>query len=179
MSRDVLTNPNMLTLLAYQALVPKVCAKCGLRFDEAIREELRLDAKHPGIRFEAPHLMEIKELLETKFKLPTDSFRFRNPRGCEHCSSRGTKGVTVVAEMLMPDRAWLEFTRVFKDYEAMVSYRMTSDGKFTTASMTGKTIFEHTLFKAFQGVVDPRQCQRFETFARFEIAPKLRPSDSK
>ena len=40
--------------------------------------------------------------------------------------------------------------------------------------MKGKTIFEHTLYKALRGWVDPRQCERFDGFRRFEIAPKLR-----
>ena len=83
-------------------------------------------------------------------------------------------GVTVVAELVLPYRRWLEFTREGRDYEAMVHYRQGSDGHFDTPDMKGKTIFEHTLYKALRGWVDPRQCERFDGFRRFEIAPKLR-----
>ena len=98
----------------------------------------------------------------------------QNPHGCEKCNGRGTKGVTVVAELVLPYRRWLEFTREGRDYEAMVHYRQGSDGHFDTPDMKGKTIFEHTLYKALRGWVDPRQCERFDGFRRFEIAPKLR-----
>lgn len=171
MSRDVLTNPNMLSLLAYQALVPKLCPHCKHTPDQAIaaaREKEKLAGVPTN---EADHLVEILQLVEERFKLPREVFRFRNLEGCEKCSHRGTKGLTVVAEMTIPDRPWLALTREFKDYEAMVHYRSFSDGRFDTENMTGKTCFEHTLYKSFIGLVDLRQCERFDSFKRFEIRP--------
>jgi len=75
----------------------------------------------------------------------------------------------VVAEILTPDRKWLNLIRQGKDYEAMMYYRSKSDGNFKSENMDGKTVFEHTLHKALLGEVDPRHCERFDSFDRFEI----------
>lgn len=179
MSRDVLTNPNMLSMLAYQALTPKLCPHCAHTGEEALLVAAEIDAKHPDVSNEERHIREILESVDTRFKLDSKQLRFRNTAGCSHCSERGTKGVTVVAEMCIPDRQWLEYSRAGQDYEAMVHYRQASDGRFDTPSMTGKTIFEHTLYKALSGGVDPRQCERFDSFKRFALAPTLSNSDRK
>jgi type II secretory ATPase GspE/PulE/Tfp pilus assembly ATPase PilB-like protein len=179
MSRDVLTNPNMLTLLCYQALVPKVCPNCAFGRSEALRFARLFDAERPGAAYTERNLAGILKDIDQRFKLDLDAFRFKNPEGCASCRSRGTKGVTVVAEMLCPDREWLEWTRAGKDYEAMVHYRSASNGDRTSPNMMGKTVFEHALYKSFIGEVDPTQCTRFDTFARFELDPKLKSSDRK
>lgn len=177
MSRDVLTNPNMLSLLAYQALVPKLCSKCSLTGAEAIERATEQDAKLPGVSNEAQDLVELLHCVDTRFHLDPMQLRFKNSIGCPVCHHRGTKGVTVVAEMLIPDRPWLEFTRDGKDYEAMVHYRQGSDRKLDSPDMTGKTVFEHTMYKALLGGVDPRQCKRFDSFKRYEVTPSLKTSD--
>lgn len=171
MSRDTLTNPNMLTLLAYQALVPKLCPHCKFAPTDAIANAQHRDSLDGGQFNRAGNIIDSLAQIELRFKLPRDAFRFRNEDGCDKCSERGTKGQTVVAEMTMPDRRWLELTRVSKDYEAMVYYRSQGDSKFDSPDMTGKTVFEHTLYKAFTGLVDPTQCSRFDSFKRFEIEP--------
>jgi general secretion pathway protein E len=174
MSRDVLTNPNILSLLAYQALVPKLCPHCSFDAKNALESASEHDLNEGGDSSQYWHLQELLDCVRSRFKLGTDTLRFRNPHGCDKCNGRGTKGVTVVAELVLPYRRWLEFTREGRDYEAMVHYRQGSDGHFDTPDMKGKTIFEHTLYKAIRGWVDPRQCERFDGFRRFEIAPKLR-----
>ncbi len=179
MSRDVLTNPNMLTLLCYQALVPKVCPKCAFTHKAALEHAHAVDAAHPGSSYTERNLQGILGNLEKRFEMALDTFRFKNPEGCSHCRNRGTKGVTVVAEMLSPDRQWLEWTRAGKDYEAMVHFRSFSNHDRTSPDMTGKSVFEHTLYKAFIGQVDPTQCTHFDTFSRFELNPTIKPSDKK
>jgi type II secretory ATPase GspE/PulE/Tfp pilus assembly ATPase PilB-like protein len=157
MSRDVLTNPNMLSLLAYQALVPKLCPHCRIRGDA-----------YPNQLSDSKHIKTVLSVLKSRFKLPANLFFFRSSQGCEHCKFRGTRGLSVVGEMLMPDRKWLSLIRDAKDYEAVVYYRSMSDKKLESPDMTGKTVFEHTLYKAITGLVDPRQCERFDSFNRFE-----------
>ena len=51
-------------------------------------------------------------------------------------------------------------------------FRSQSDGLHDSSNMNGKTVFEHTLFKAVQGLVDPRQCERFDSFLRFDVREK-------
>ena len=116
-----------------------------------------------------PEVAEYLEILERRFKVPTYNLRFKHVGGCPACGGRGTKGKTIVAEMWQPDRKWLELVRANNDYGALMHYRSFSDGDFTSEDMTGKTVFEHTLYKALQGAVDVRNCEEFETFERFEI----------
>lgn len=158
MSRQSLTNPNMLTLLCYQALVPILCPHCKLPA-----------GRLPKTDREYAHAVFVISMLGSRFKLDINRFFLRNPEGCSHCQGRGTVGLTVVAEMLMPDRQWLQLTRDGKDYEAVQHYRSLSDKDFCSPNMTGKTVFEHALYKALQGEIDPRQCERFDSFRRFEI----------
>ena len=99
--------------------------------------------------------------------LPTHQLRWKRVGGCEHCKHRGTTGLTVVAEMIMPDEDWLRAIRDGKDLDAAAIYRSTSDGDLLSPDMTGKTAFEHTLFKALNGAVDARQCSRFGVWTRF------------
>jgi type II secretory ATPase GspE/PulE/Tfp pilus assembly ATPase PilB-like protein len=161
MNRDVLTNPNMLTLLAYQALVPLLCPHCKLDGDSAI--------KHPAMMADARHIQSLLGTMEKRMRMERKLFYFRNPLGCEHCRQRGTKGLTVVAEILTPDTTWLHLIRQGEDHKAVMHFREQSDRRLHSADMTGKTIFEHTLHKAAQGWVDPRQCERFDSVQRFEL----------
>lgn len=152
MNREVLTAPNMLTLLGYQALVPVLCPHCAHDIEEA--EEL-----FPDVAEVSRHIRALG--------LDASSFRWKRLGGCDHCGNRGTVGQTVVAEMLMPDEDWLRPIREGRDADAVEVYRSRSDRDFTSSNMDGKTVFEHTLLKAYRGHVDARQCSRFDNFNRF------------
>jgi type II secretory ATPase GspE/PulE/Tfp pilus assembly ATPase PilB-like protein len=166
LSRQALTSPNIINLLVYQALVPLVCTHC---------------ADTPAVAAAAdPEVAELLALMQTKFRVPTERLRFKHAGGCERCRGRGTKDMTVVAELWQPDRRWLQLVRENDDYGALLHYRSHSDGDFCSENMHGKTVFEHTLHKALNGLVDPRACEEFDTFERFEVlgvgvpAPRLR-----
>lgn len=151
MSRAILTAPNMVTLMAYQALVPTLCPHCARSTADAID-----DGSVSRIAFTMDSL-----------GLDTSAMRWKHDAGCVHCNHRGTTGLTVVAEMLMPDEDWLRLVREGKDSEAVEVYRSYSDGDLSSPNMRGKTVFEHTLYKALNGMVDARQATRFDTWARF------------
>lgn len=152
MNREVLTSPNMLTLLVYQALVPKLCPNCSHTSSQAA-------ALDPNVN----------NILKNIYRLELDEsiFRWKNTMGCSQCRRRGTVGQTVVAEMMMPDNDWLRLIRDSKDTEAAAHYRSSSDRNLLSGNMDGKTVFEHTLFKASQGTVDVRQCSRFDVWSRY------------
>lgn len=152
LSRDVLTAPNMLTLLVYQALVPKLCPACSATTAEAM-------ITHPEVAKTVAHFATLD--------LPTKPMRWRRMGGCKHCAHRGTIGLTVVAEMHMPDEDWLAAIRARDDTHAVEIYRSYSDGNLASFNMAGKTVFEHALWKALQGHIDARQCTRFDSFARY------------
>jgi len=152
MSREVITGPNMLTLLVYQALVSKLCPACCLTTEDALRAS-----------DDVPGVVDVLDSLG----LPLGGFRWKHSGGCSICKHRGTVGLTVVAEMMMPSEEWLKPTREGRDPDAVEAYRSFSDGILLSPDMTGKTVFEHTLYKAATGQVDARQCQRFDNFKRF------------
>ena len=160
-SRQALTGPNILNLLVYQALVPKLCRCCALPTPLA----LRLD----------PDAREIEEVLRRRFGLPTGRLRWTRPEGCAACQGRGTHGKTIVAEMLQPDRTWLRHVRNNDDDAALQHFRSFGNRQFDSPDMTGKTVFEHALYKALQGEIDVRNCEEFDGFERFEIFPAGRP----
>ena len=151
MSREILTGPNILTMLVYQALVPVLCPVCS--YDSV----------------EAANSNEITFLTNEwrKIGIPTHTMRWKREGGCPQCNHMGTIGLTVVAEMLMPDDVWLKHIRDGDDWAAFNHYLSFSDNKFHSPNMTGKTVYEHTLFKAINGQVDARQCNRFEGLHRF------------
>ena len=71
--------------------------------------------------------------------------------------------------MFSPDRSWLELIQQHRDHDAVLYMRSHSDRQPASSNMSGKTIFEHTLYKATQGWVDPRQCERFDSMQRFTV----------
>ncbi|AMR78616.1 ATPase, T2SS/T4P/T4SS family [Cupriavidus nantongensis] len=144
-----LTMPNFWNLIVYQALVPTLCADC--------KEPL------------SDHLPDLAQFLEERFSLDTSGMRVRNPKGCPKCNHTGVAGVEVVAEMLQPTRAILDKIRKGEIFEAERLWRASWDGRFDTPNMTGKTVFQHALYKAYLGRIDPRTVETFETFDRFEI----------
>ena len=159
-SRQALTGPNILNLLVYQALVPRLCRCCALPTSAA----LRLD----------PDAREIEEVLRRRFGLATAGLKWTRPEGCAACQGRGTFGKTIVAEMLQPDRVWLRHVRNNDDDAALQHFRSASNRQFESPDMTGKTVFEHALHKALQGEIDVRNCEEFDGFERFEILPRER-----
>lgn len=158
LTRQALTGPNILNLLVYQALVPKLCLHCADTTAAAVRAD--------------PDLAETVEVLDRRFRVPTDRLRWEHRGGCARCDGRGTRGKTLVAEVLRPDRTWLRRVRDNDDDGAMLHHRASSDGDFLSPDMTGKTVFEHALWKALQGEVDVRCCEEFDAFSRFEILPR-------
>lgn len=155
LNRQALTNPNILNLLVYQALVPLLCGACA---DTPVQAAAR-----------DPEVAELVGLLQTRFALSSEPLRFKHAGGCTACKGRGTAGRTIVAEMWLPDRQWLQLVRADDDHAALLHYRSHSDADFHSENMDGKTVFEHTLFKALRGLVDPRECNQFDSFERFEI----------
>ena len=152
MNREVLTAPNMLTLMVYQALVPVLCGNCSFTTEQAL-------ASGEGIRHYVDYLRQLG--------IPLDTLRWKNPNGCSHCNGRGTTGQTVVAEMLMPSDDWLKAIRAHDDALANEVYISESDHDLASMNTKGKTVFEHTMLKALSGMVDVRQCSRFDNFQRY------------
>lgn len=147
-SMETLTTPGFWQLIVYQALVPVLCG-CKLPARGQIDNTL--------------------DYLERRFDLSTDKMYVKNPEGCPKCRHTGVIGQTVVAEMMQPDRQLLELLRERRLFDAEKLWRSRWDGRFDSPDMQGKTVFQHALYKAYLGEIDPRVVERFTAFDRFEI----------
>ncbi|WP_080416850.1 ATPase, T2SS/T4P/T4SS family [Burkholderia ubonensis] len=149
-SMETLTRPRFWALVVAQALVPRLCS-CSS--DQCADETI-------------PH---ITAFIRERFQIDTSNMRTKKEGGCPLCSGRGTKGLTVVAEMYQPTRNFLQAMRSNDDYAAERIWRSESDKRFDSPDMRGKTMFEHALYKAYKGLIDPRQVETFELFDQYEI----------
>lgn len=162
---DILATKKYLSASMYQRLLPKLCPSC------------RLPAKSVLPR-------ATQEVLQKKFGLDVSHMYTANKDGCQACrlesvNTEGTKGQTVVAEILVPndamrfamkDKAWPEVERL---------WRTARQSGFGSADMKGKTAFEHALYKAAKGVVDPLDIEiDFEPFETYQIIGDSEPMGS-
>lgn len=153
---ELLATGKFLSAIMYQKLMPVLCEHCRVPAESVL----------PSTTL---------ELLRKKFSLRTAGMRCASSGGCEACSidgipSQGTQGLTVVAEILVPNiairhaikqRDWLVLEKL---------WRGSRQAAFDDPDMTGKTAFEHALYKASIGLVDPRDIEReFEAFGSYEI----------
>ena len=153
---DILGTKKYLTAVIYQKLLPLLCAHC---------------------KIPAPRLLskEKQHVLTSKFFVDVGTMYTANVEGCDKCrlngvSTEGTKGQTVVAEILTPDDAmrirmkeknWPELERIWRSARAT---------PFTHVDMSGKTAYEHALYKATQGLIDPNDIEAdFEPFETYQI----------
>ncbi|ABM59417.1 type II secretion system protein E [Verminephrobacter eiseniae EF01-2] len=170
LTRQELTGAGLLGLLDYQALVPILCPRCCM--DQAgIVDCLHRAGDGQSLR-EARYIRYLARTINERFDIEPRILRFRNLSGCEHCRRRGTTGLTICAEILLPDDDWLDLSAAGKDREAMRDWRLRfSDKNPTSENMNGKLVIEHALYKACKGVIDPRNIERFGQLATLEILP--------
>lgn len=163
LTRQELTSGNLLASLNYQALVPLLCPHCAIdNAQKAIDDH--------GNSAEGRYLGRMLNTLETKFNISRNVFKFRNLEGCTICRHRGTKGLTIVAEMMMPEDPWLDLAAAGKDREAMRWWRKTySDKNYASENTNGKLVIEHAMYKAIAGLIDPVSIERFGQLDALEI----------
>ena len=84
--RDTLGSKNFISALVYQRLVPALCPHCKVPMSKAdwVSDDFR-------------------KLLRNKFGLDPETLFVTHPEGCEFCDHMGSKGVTVAAEIVVPD----------------------------------------------------------------------------
>jgi type II secretory ATPase GspE/PulE/Tfp pilus assembly ATPase PilB-like protein len=153
MPRSVLAGKRFISALVYQSLLPTLCPRCSLSATTIMPAE-RL------------HLME------KKFQVSVDRVQVVNERGCSHCHG-GRYGQTVAAEIILPDSETLRLFRDGLDVEAERRWRQTRSSGFDDSDMTGKTAFEHGLYKCLQGRIDPRDLEHaFESLRTYEVVDK-------
>ena len=145
---DEVSSEKFVNAVGNQKLIPLLCPKCKKSAADVM----------PAAQL---------ELLRTKFGLDTSKMACRDENGCEHCRlpglftragkvAAGTKGQTLAMELFRPTPEFLERVAVRDWRGAEKVWRNTRFAGFGDADMTGKTIYEHALYKASQGIIDPR-----------------------
>lgn len=168
LSRSELTAGSILAALSYQALLPKLCPHCALDTQAACQQLHTL-----GRADQAQHIARVVHTLEHHFGIAGVPLRFKNVEGCAQCRQRGTKGLTIAAEMMRPDDEWLDLTGEGKDRAAWRHYREAySNLDLTSPNMHGKTVLEHALYKAIHGWIDPRQLEVFGPLHLYDVLGK-------
>lgn len=154
-SPEVLATRKFLSAVMYQKLLQVLC-ECAMP---------------------AHQIMSASELavISDRFKVSTDKMRCASADGCDMCNvdgvpSGGTVGVTVVAEIFVPTDNDLILIRGRQWTALESSWRATRKDAFDEPDMTGKTAFEHALYKACHGAIDPRDIEaEFESFSSYKI----------
>lgn len=147
-----------LSAVMYQKLLPKLCPHC----------------KVPALQVMPKRTQDV---LRLKFNVNPATMFVANEAGCPHCLVKdvgiaGTKGMTVVAEILTPNDAILDSIRQMHWMEVERLWRSQRTAGFDSAHMRGKTAFEHALYKACAGLVDPFDIEAdFESFDTYNVFP--------
>lgn len=159
-SRDFLATPGILKLLVYQALLPLLCQHCAL------------DAPEEGSPGRTAW-QRCRERIASLYDVDVSGLRVRNPHGCAVCSSHhlpelnGFAGRTVVAEMIEPgvDDDFLLCVRRGDNIEQRRRLARQRRAAYDNPDMSGKTAMECAVYKALNGLVDPRDIEaRFQSF---------------
>ena len=129
-------SPWFFSLIIYQSLLPKTCIHCGIPFEVA------------GV----PDYY--KDSLRTLFFDDVENIKFHNPDGCDHCNN-GIKGLTLCAEMLIPDEQFSLLIRDKKYTEARKYWEEEMPPIDLNAEYQGHTIDDHILWQVKKGVICP------------------------
>lgn len=141
LDRHILADRQFIAAVVFQMLLPVVCPACCVPARDALPVE------------------KIK-LLEAKFGLNADAIRCSSEDGCPQCQNRGITGSTVVAEIVVPDKVIRQGIAEGSDEKTEDYWRKSRTAVYDDPDMTGKTAYEHALYKASQGLVDPRDIER-------------------
>jgi len=157
LSRSDLADPAFVNTLAHQALVKRLCLQCALEGPDA---HAALGSDYLGA-------------IERKFQVDARRFRARNSHGCERCRSTrhpelfGYAGREVVAEWFQPDMEDRDLILRGEQVSLWRRWRASRAAAFDEEDTRGKEALEVGLYKALQGVFDPRSVE--EKFRPFHL----------
>jgi type II secretory ATPase GspE/PulE/Tfp pilus assembly ATPase PilB-like protein len=161
---DEVSSEKFVNAAANQKLIPLLCPHCKVPARDVI----------PASQL---------ELLGGKFGLDTSRMACRSEDGCERCRLKGlftragkvaggTKGQTLAMEVYRPTPEFLARMAVRDWQGAETVWRSERASGFGDADMTGKTIYEHALYKASTGIIDPRFIDlTMRPFAHYRLMP--------
>lgn len=158
---DTLTLPQLIKLMVYQALIPKLCDDCKIPFAHA-PEQRKARMRRVGTRFGVN--------VESTF------FCAHDPE-CATCHGRGHKGQTLAAEMIKPTDDFLDAMRRGDVFKAKRIWLSESDGQWDSDNMRGKPAFAHAFKKMLDGAVDIDEVQPFGNPDSYDVNT-IRPNET-
>jgi type II secretory ATPase GspE/PulE/Tfp pilus assembly ATPase PilB-like protein len=138
-SRDTIVEPNFVSCLVYQYLMPTLCLHCKINVSDARDKVAHIEH----------HLFH-----EDRYSLNPDTVFVANKNGCDRCR-KGIAGMTICAETIRLTDEMAELLRDRKDSEALRQYRLQRHAPFDDPRMSGKTSYEAAIYKVSQGIIDP------------------------
>lgn len=151
LDRHILSDKQFISALVFQRLLPVLCPDCKVPAVSSLNKELQ-------------------NVLIEKFKLDISSIFSTKKDGCDCCGGMGVINQTVVAEVVIPDGKMRAYIRDGDDELAELHWREGCNPDFSSSDMTGKTAFEHAIYKVSIGMVDPLDVEHsFESFNSYDI----------
>ncbi len=152
MPRAVLAGKGFISLLVYQTLLPELCPHC----------------RRPAADGCEPDYLAY---IAGKFEVDVSGMQVSSGTSCGQPKCRnGIIGRTVAAEIVTASTDMRVLLLEGKDIDVERMWRRSRWARFDDEDMTGKTAFEHGLYKSLQGQVDPRDLEaNFESFQTYEL----------
>ena len=151
--RSLLADAQFISALAFQKLLPVLCPDCKIHASSVLDDAEQAVLRH-------------------KFDLDVSGMYCAAEAGCAVCNGMGIVGQTVAAEVIIPDSTLQDFIAKGDERAAERYWRAQRVARFDAPDMTGKTSFEHALYKMWLGEVDPRDVVRtymsFKSYQRVE-----------
>lgn len=161
---EILSMRKFISSSIYQKLLPVLCNCC----------------KRPALEVLSA---ETIDLLRNKFKLNPETMFCASEDGCDECKIKGIEGSggtvdqTVCAEILVPNSKMRELVRQRNWNGIEQLWRSERITGFDDPDMTGKTAFEHGLYKVSQGISDVRDLEAdFESLSTYEVFEPRTPN---
>lgn len=156
--QTIMTARDYASIFMFQRLLPTLCPKCKIKLVDFLGENPKSE------------LQKTAKEIEYYFKLNLDDIYVANHSGCDQPGCfHGVSGTTVVAEVFMPDPQIRQMISESKYDAAEVYWRKTRKTAYDDPDMTGKTAFEHALYKMSKGLIDPRSIEaEFEKISTYE-----------
>lgn len=144
-SREDLAGVGLVVGFIYQKLLRVLCERCKVPASDL------MDVASPAL---LAQLERIRKRVGT-----LEGIYYRNETGCPACKARGVTGRTVCAEILRPTPAILQAVAANDSTGVWRLWRSTIKPD-RPADMTGRTAFEHAIYKMQLGLVSPRDVER-------------------
>jgi len=143
--REMLTMPGFISGIVYQRLLQDLCPMCSRPLSELSEDEISII--DPNLIYR----------IQQTTNLNQDFVKIRGP-GCKYCKGEGIVGRVVVAEVIIPDRAFLKAIAENRLSDAEKHWKRVGAG-YLGPETTSPTVLAQALRLLKEGRVDPREVE--------------------